>query len=194
MKPILLLDNYDSFTYNLLHYMEALGAPVVVYRNDEITLEDVAAFDHIVLSPGPGLPEEAGILKAVIARYGAEKPLLGICLGMQAIGEVFGAKLQNLNTVHHGVATTIEVVDPQDILYQNLPQSLSVGRYHSWIVDPATLPETLVVTAQTPEGHPMSMRHRSLPIYGVQYHPESILTPLGKTILHHWLTAFYFKQ
>ncbi|MFN7776202.1 anthranilate synthase component II, partial [Flavobacterium sp.] len=156
MKPILLLDNYDSFTYNLLHYMEALGAPVVVYRNDEITLEDVAAFDHIVLSPGPGLPEEAGILKAVIARYGAEKPLLGICLGMQAIGEVFGAKLQNLNTVHHGVATTIEVVDPQDILYQNLPQSLSVGRYHSWIVDPATLPETLVVTAQTPEGHPMS--------------------------------------
>lgn len=194
MKPILLLDNYDSFTYNLLHYIEALGAPVVVYRNDEITLEDVAAFDHIVLSPGPGLPDEAGILKAVITRYGAEKPILGICLGMQAIGEVFGAKLQNLNTVHHGVATTIEVLDLQDILYQNLPQSLSVGRYHSWIIDPATLPETLVVTAQTPEGHPMSIRHSSLPIYGVQYHPESILTPLGKTILQQWLTTFYFKQ
>lgn len=193
MKPILLLDNYDSFTYNLLHYIEALGTPVVVYRNDEITLEEVAAFDHIVLSPGPGLPHEAGILNAVIARYASEKAILGICLGMQAIGEVFGAKLQNLNTVHHGVATVIDVTDPADVLYQNLPQQLTVGRYHSWIIDPATLPETLVVTAQTPEGHPMSIRHTDLPVYGVQYHPESILTPMGKTILQHWLGRFYFK-
>jgi anthranilate synthase component 2 len=193
MKPILLLDNYDSFTYNLLHYIEALGAPVVVYRNDEITIEDVAAFDHIILSPGPGLPDEAGIIKEVIARYASEKPILGICLGMQAIGEVFGAKLQNLNTVHHGVATVIEVTDPSDVLYQNLPQQLTVGRYHSWIIDPATLPETLVVTAQTPEGQTMSLRHTSLPVCGVQYHPESILTPFGKTILQHWLAAYYFK-
>lgn len=193
MKPILLLDNYDSFTYNLLHYIEALGAPVVVYRNDEITIEDIAAFDHIILSPGPGLPDEAGIIKEVIARYASEKPILGICLGMQAIGEVFGAKLQNLNTVHHGVATVIEVTDPSDVLYQNLPQQLTVGRYHSWIIDPATLPETLVVTAQTPEGQPMSLRHTSLPVCGVQYHPESILTPFGKTILQHWLAAYYFK-
>jgi anthranilate synthase component II len=193
MKPILLLDNYDSFTYNLLHYIEALGAPVVVYRNDEITIEDVAAFDHIILSPGPGLPDEAGIIKEVIARYASEKPILGICLGMQAIGEVFGAKLQNLNTVHHGVATVIEVTDPSDVLYQNLPQKLTVGRYHSWIIDLATLPETLVVTAQTPEGQPMSLRHTSLPVCGVQYHPESILTPFGKTILQHWLAAYYFK-
>ncbi len=193
MKPILLLDNYDSFTYNLLHYIEALGAPVVVYRNDEITIEDIAAFDHIILSPGPGLPDEAGIIKEVIARYASEKPILGICLGMQAIGEVFGAKLQNLNTVHHGVATVIEVTDPSDVLYQNLPQQLTVGRYHSWIIDPATLPETLVVTTQTPEGQPMSLRHTSLPVCGVQYHPESILTPFGKTILQHWLAAYYFK-
>lgn len=193
MKPILLLDNYDSFTYNLRHYIEALGAPVVVYRNDEITLEEVVAFDHIVLSPGPGLPHEAGILNAVIARYAREKAILGICLGMQAIGEVFGAKLQNLNTVHHGVATVIDITDPTDVLYQNLPQQLTVGRYHSWIIDPATLPETLAVTAQTPEGHPMSIRHRDFPVYGVQYHPESILTPMGKTILHHWLARYYFK-
>jgi anthranilate synthase component 2 len=121
MKPILLLDNYDSFTYNLRHYIEALGAPVVVYRNDEISLEEVAAFDHIVLSPGPGLPHEAGILNAVIARYANEKAILGICLGMQAIGEVFGAKLQNLNTVHHGVTTVIDITDPTKIVRNNSP-------------------------------------------------------------------------
>ncbi|MEN9337412.1 MAG: hypothetical protein RLZZ500_2399 [Bacteroidota bacterium] len=194
MKPILVLDNYDSFTYNLVHYIEALGAPVVVYRNDEIELEEVADFDCIVLSPGPGLPKDAGILLPTIQTYAATKNILGICLGMQAIGEVFGGKLTNLNTVHHGVACPITITEPNDVLYKNLPQTIEVGRYHSWILDRENLPQEIITTAQTSTGEIMSIRHQEYPVYGVQYHPESILTPSGKTILENWLNEFYFKQ
>ncbi len=193
MKPILVLDNYDSFTYNLVHYLEALGAHVVVARNDEIELDEVDEFDCIVLSPGPGLPQEAGILLPLIQRYAPVKNILGICLGMQAIGQVFGGQLTNLPTVFHGVATPIWITDTNDILYQNLPKTFQVGRYHSWIVDHKTFPESLVQTAQTPSGEIMSLRHQVYPTYGVQFHPESILTPLGKSILENWLNTFYFK-
>ncbi|WP_264509408.1 anthranilate synthase component II [Flavobacterium sp. N1719] len=194
MKPILLLDNYDSFTFNLVHYLEALGAKVIVYRNDEIELDDVEDFDCIVLSPGPGLPSEAGILIPLLTKYAATKNILGICLGMQAIGEVFGGKLANLNSVYHGIATPITITEPSDILYQNLPSTIEVGRYHSWTISPENFPIDLVITAQTLQGEIMSIRHQNYNLYGVQYHPESILTPFGKTLLDNWLQHFYFKQ
>ena len=194
MKPILLLDNYDSFTYNLVHYLEALGAKVIVYRNDEIELDEVEDFECIVLSPGPGLPSEAGILIPLLTKYAATKNILGICLGMQAIGEVFGGKLANLNTVYHGIATPITITDSSDILYQNLPSTIEVGRYHSWTISPENFPDNLVITAQTSQGEIMSIRHQNYNVYGVQYHPESILTPFGKTLLDNWLQQFYFKQ
>ena len=193
MKPILLLDNYDSFTYNLVHYLEALGATVIVYRNDEIDLEAVDEFECIVLSPGPGLPKDAGLLLPLIKKYAATKKILGICLGMQAIGEVFGGHLSNLNKVYHGEATPISITDASDILYQNLPLQIEVGRYHSWIINTQNFPSSLQITAQTAAGEIMSLRHTKWALQGVQYHPESILTPLGKTILLNWLNEYYFK-
>ncbi|WP_297511279.1 aminodeoxychorismate/anthranilate synthase component II [Flavobacterium sp.] len=193
MKPILLLDNYDSFTYNLVHYLEALGASVMVYRNDEIDLDQVDAFECIVLSPGPGLPREAGILLPLIQSYAASKKILGICLGMQAIGEAFGGQLYNLNQVHHGEATEILITDTSAVLYQNLPQQIVVGRYHSWMVSRQNFPNCLQISAQTPEGEIMSLHHEKYAIHGVQYHPESILTPHGKTIIQNWLNHYYFK-
>lgn len=184
---ILVLDNYDSFVYNLVHYVKELGYKNVdVYRNDKITLEEVGKYDKIILSPGPGIPDEAGILKALIKQYGPIKPLLGVCLGHQAISEVYGAFLENRKNVLHGVATKMIVTQPEG-LYEGLPQEFEVGRYHSWQVDPLKLGDQLEVTAIDEAGDIMSIRHKVYPVTGVQYHPESILTEYGKDIMKNWL-------
>ena len=187
MKEVLVIDNYDSFTYNLVHYLEELGCRVQVRRNDQLQLEEVAPYNAIVLSPGPGIPEEAGLLKAIIKKYAPEKRIFGVCLGQQAIAEVFGGKLVNLDQVYHGVATTIEVLG-DDALYRGLPETLEVGRYHSWVVDPE-LPPCLEVTAVDDQGEVMSLRHREYDLRAVQFHPESVLTPEGKKMLSNWLNA-----
>ena len=187
MKKILLLDNYDSFTYNLSHYLESLGARVEVFRNDEIDIDDVKYFDKIVLSPGPGIPDEAGILKPLIKKYASTKSILGICLGQQAIAEVFGGSIIQLNQVVHGVATPIHLTVSDEILYYDLPQTLEVGRYHSWVVNPENFPDVLEVTTLDNNGNIMSLRHRIYDVRAVQFHPESIMTPFGKKILENWL-------
>ena len=188
MEKILVIDNYDSFTYNLVHYIESDDNYTVdVFRNDEITLEEVDRYDTIVLSPGPGLPKDAGILEDLIKKYAPTKKILGVCLGMQAIGEVFGGTLINLDKVYHGVATPIEVLDKEDVLYRNLPHQFNVGRYHSWVVDSKDFPEALKVTSKEEHGQIMSLKHRKYNVYGVQYHPESILTENGKEILLNFL-------
>ena len=187
MKEVLVIDNYDSFTYNLVHYLEELGCRVEVRRNDQLELGEVAPFENIVLSPGPGIPDEAGLLKAIIKRYAPEKRIFGVCLGQQAIAEVFGGKLINLDKVYHGVATTIEVL-ADDVLYRGLPATLEVGRYHSWVVGPE-LPSCLEATAVDSEGEVMSLRHREYDLRAVQFHPESVLTPEGKKMLSNWLNA-----
>lgn len=193
MTQILLIDNYDSFTYNLVHYLEELGAQVTVRRNDKLSLEEVAAFSHIVLSPGPGIPDEAGLLKEIIATYAATKKILGVCLGQQAIAEVFGGRLENLSEVYHGIATPIEIIDPQATLFKDLPTEVVVGRYHSWVVSEA-LPESLKVTARDHEGQIMAIEHKEYPVHAVQFHPESILTPSGKKMLANWLgVSWEFK-
>jgi len=185
---ILLLDNYDSFTYNIAHYLrEITGTEITVKRNDEIGLDEVDAFDAIVLSPGPGLPADAGIMNALIHRYASRKKILGICLGMQAIGEVFGGRLLNLPVVFHGVATTACIIDPNEILFNGLPQKIEVGRYHSWVIDTASLPSDLQITATDESGNIMALRHKNWDIRGVQFHPESVLTPLGKKMIINWL-------
>ena len=186
MKKVLVIDNYDSFTYNLVHYLEDLDCEVTVKRNDKLTLDDVAPFDKIVLSPGPGVPEEAGLLKAIIQKYAASKSILGVCLGQQAIGEVFGASLINLETVFHGVATKITICVDDESLFQGLEKSFHVGRYHSWVVD-SNLPDSLEATSFDENGQIMSLRHKTYDVRAVQYHPESILTPNGKQILKNWL-------
>jgi len=186
VKKVLVIDNYDSFTYNLVHYLEALDCEVTVYRNDEFELDEVAKFDKILLSPGPGIPDEAGLLKAVIQTYASTKSILGICLGQQAIGEVFGGKLINLDKVYHGVATKIKVLVDDEILFQGLPKEIQVGRYHSWVVSP-NLPESLIATSVDKNGQIMSLRHKTLDVRGVQFHPESVLTPEGKQILKNWV-------
>ena len=187
MTDILLIDNYDSFTYNLVHYLEELGAQVTVRRNNKISLEEVAAFSHIVLSPGPGIPDEAGLLKEIIAAYAPTKKILGVCLGQQAIAEVFGGSLENLSEVYHGIATPIQITDPQSKLFKELPTEVVVGRYHSWVVNPADFPEVLEITSIDENNQIMSLRHRILDVRGVQFHPESLLTPNGKQILENWL-------
>lgn len=188
MEKILVLDNYDSFTYNLVHYIESNPKySVDVYRNDEISLDAVDHYNTIVLSPGPGLPEEAGILKDLIARYYPTKKILGVCLGMQAIGEVFGGKLKNLNNVFHGVATPIKIDNPKDDLYKNLPETINVGRYHSWVISNDSFPEQLRITATDDNNQVMSIKHQSYKVYGVQFHPESILTEHGKDIINNFL-------
>lgn len=185
---LLLLDNYDSFTYNLVHYLEQLGAKVDVYRNDEIDVEDIKSYDRIILSPGPGKPDDAGILKEVIRTYASSKPILGICLGQQAIAEVFGATLMKLDEVTHGIATPIEVMVDDEVLFKDLPYRFEVGRYHSWAVNPLNFPDALEVTAIDTKKTIMALRHKVYPIKAVQFHPESILTPLGMKILQNWLT------
>lgn len=188
MEKILVIDNYDSFTYNLVHYLQDLDCDVTVRRNDKLSLEDVEAYDKILLSPGPGIPDEAGLLKAIIKRYGPTKSILGICLGQQAIAEVYGGRIKNLDTVYHGVATSITRINEDEILYQGLPRELEVGRYHSWVVS-KEIPETLVITALDGQGEIMSLRHKEFDVRAVQYHPESILTPHGKQLLKNWIKA-----
>ena len=186
MKKILVIDNYDSFTFNLVHYLEDLNCEVTVFRNDEFELSEVVPFDKILLSPGPGIPDEAGLLKDVIKTYAATKSILGICLGQQAIAEVFGGTLSNLEKVYHGVSTTIKILVEDEILFNTLGKEIEVGRYHSWIVN-SNLPEVLEVTSVDESGEVMSLRHTIFDVKGVQFHPESILTPNGKTILNNWL-------
>ena len=186
---VLVIDNYDSFTYNLVHYLEDLGCVVTVKRNDKLKLEEANAFDKIVLSPGPGIPDEAGLLKEIIKTYAPTKSILGVCLGQQAIGEVFGSSLVNLDTVHHGVATKINIVK-NDILFDGLPREIEVGRYHSWVVNPK-LPDVLEATSLDENGEVMSLRHKVYDVCAVQFHPESVLTPHGKRILGNWLGKKY---
>ncbi|WP_046758639.1 anthranilate synthase component II [Kordia jejudonensis] len=186
MKKILVIDNYDSFTYNLVHYLEDLDCDVTVKRNDQLTLEEVDDYEKIILSPGPGIPDEAGLLKAIIAEYAPTKSILGVCLGQQAIGEVFGGSLSNLSEVYHGVATKVEVSVEDESLFNGLPKSFDVGRYHSWIVA-SPLPESLEATSFDENGQIMSLRHKEFDVRGVQYHPESVLTPHGKQILENWV-------
>lgn len=185
---ILVIDNYDSFTYNLVHYLEDLNCDVTVVRNDKLTLQDVEPFHKIVLSPGPGIPDEAGLLKAIIKAYAPTKSILGVCLGQQAIGEVFGGELVNLNDVYHGVATNVTLSVKDDPLFKGLDKEFKVGRYHSWVVD-ANLPDCLEATSFDENGQVMSLRHKEYDVKGVQYHPESVLTPDGKKILENWLNS-----
>lgn len=183
---VVIIDNYDSFTYNLSHLIKELGAEVTVYRNDKFVMEQLEAFDKIILSPGPGIPSEAGLLLDVIRTYAGRKPILGVCLGHQAIGESFGGQLTNLSQVYHGVATPCHITQP-DYLFEGLPETIEVGRYHSWVVDNAGFPDCLEITSVSDEGFIMSLRHKEFDIRGIQYHPESVLTPEGKTLLKNWL-------
>jgi len=186
MKKILVIDNYDSFTYNLVHYLEDLDCDVTVKRNDQLTLAEVDEFDKIVLSPGPGIPDEAGLLKEIIAKYASTKSIFGVCLGQQAIAEVFGGSLINLDQVYHGIATKINITK-DDILFEGMPKEIEVGRYHSWVVNP-NLPEVLEATSFDVNGQVMSLRHKEYDVCAVQFHPESVLTPEGKKILENWLS------
>jgi anthranilate synthase component 2 len=184
---ILVFDNYDSFTYNLVHAVKKLGfLDVEVHRNDKIGLDEIKRFDKIILSPGPGVPSESGILLDVIRTYAPSKPILGVCLGEQAIAEAFGGTLINLPEVHHGVTSEIEVIE-EDILFNNLPSKLIVGRYHSWAAERETLPSCLKITAVDEAGMIMALAHREFDVRGVQFHPESVLTPHGEEMLKNWL-------
>jgi anthranilate synthase component 2 len=188
---IVVLDNYDSFTYNLVHLIEKItGISPAVFRNDEISVEALNSFDMLVLSPGPGLPNEAGILKEVIKTYATTKPIFGVCLGLQAITEVFGGQLENLESVYHGVATTMEVVKGNAIIYKNMPQTFEAARYHSWIASSNNFPNELEITAIDANGAIMSLQHKNYKISAVQYHPESILTPMGETIVKNFINAY----
>ncbi|HXJ99650.1 MAG TPA: aminodeoxychorismate/anthranilate synthase component II [Gelidibacter sp.] len=183
---VLVIDNYDSFTYNLVHYLEDLDCEVTVKRNDQLTLEEVDAFQKIVLSPGPGLPDEAGLLKTIIKTYAPTKSILGVCLGQQAIAEVYGGSLINLDAVYHGVSTKVTTCVNDESLFDGLDKTINVGRYHSWVVDP-NLPEELEATSIDENGQVMSLRHKVYDLKGVQFHPESVLTPQGKKILENWI-------
>lgn len=192
---ILVFDNYDSFTYNLVHLVEKITHQEVdVYRNDELPMEKAKAYDKIILSPGPGVPSEAGMLLPLIKEYAASKSILGVCLGHQAIGEAFGGQLTNLSTVFHGVATDIVVhnesaatPDPRPSLFDGLPSRLSVGRYHSWVIDEKNFPAELEVTARDANHYIMALQHKTYDIQGVQFHPESVLTPDGEKMIANWL-------
>ena len=203
MKTVI-IDNYDSFTYNLAHLVKELGTEVDVLRNDKFELEELEKYDKIILSPGPGIPEEAGLLLEVIRTYAGRKPILGVCLGEQAIGQAFGGKLTNLSEVFHGIQTNIVIRDEglvisssslnthhssliTDYIFSGLPTEIPVGRYHSWVVDTDGFPEELVVTAISPEGQIMALKHREYDVHGIQFHPESVLTPDGKQIVGNWL-------
>ena len=183
---IVIIDNYDSFTYNLSHLLKELGAEVAVVRNDKFELKDLEQYDKIVLSPGLGIPSEAGLLLDVIRTYAGRKPILGVCLGHQAIGEVFGARLENLKEVYHGVQTEGTQLG-NDYIFDGLPERVMMGRYHSWVVAKDSVPECLEVTAMSDDGEIMAMRHRQYDIHGIQFHPESVLTPEGKTIVGNFL-------
>ena len=183
---IVIIDNYDSFTYNLSHLVKELGAEVTVYRNDQFELEDLEPFSKIILSPGPGIPSEAGLLLDVIRTYAGKKPILGVCLGHQAIGEAFGGRLENLSDVFHGVATPCHIVN-EDPIFSGISKDFTVGRYHSWVVSKDGFPECLEITAESDEGQIMALRHKTMNIRGIQFHPESVLPPDGKKMLQNWM-------
>lgn len=187
MRKLLVLDNYDSFTYNLVQLLTEIGAAVTVVRNDKITVEEAAAFEMIVLSPGPGVPSEAGVMPRLVERLGPTHPILGVCLGHQCIGEVFGAKLENLRTPVHGKSSSIRVLDPSSTLFSGLPAEIEVGRYHSWIVSRDGFPDSLRITAEDEHGNIMALRHADYRVQGVQFHPESIMTDSGPQMLRSWL-------
>lgn len=185
MKTVI-IDNYDSFTYNLAHLVKELGTEVDVLRNDKFELEELEKYDKIILSPGPGIPEEAGLLLEVIRTYAGRKPILGVCLGEQAIGQAFGGKLTNLSEVFHGIQTNVKIKN-KDYIFSGLPTEIPVGRYHSWVVNTEEFPEELVITAISSEGQIMALKHREYDVHGIQFHPESVLTPDGKQIVGNWL-------
>ncbi len=188
MEKILVIDNYDSFTYNLVHYIESNpNFKVDVFRNDEIALKDVDNYNTLILSPGPGLPKDSGILYEIIREYASSKKMLGVCLGMQAIGEVFGGTLINLDEVSHGISSPIKVVVSDDKLFKGLPTTFKTARYHSWIVDKTNFPKELLITSEDENGKIMSFKHKVYNIYGVQFHPESILTEYGKELINNFL-------
>ncbi len=193
IMKILIFDNYDSFTYNLVHVVEKIiHGKVDVYRNDKIALEKINGYDKIILSPGPGLPNQSGLLLPLIKEYASSKSILGVCLGHQAIGEVFGGSLINLSTVYHGVATKIKIEQKRsqskNDVFNDLPNEIEVGRYHSWIVSRENFPEELEITAEDDKGYIMALRHKKYDVQGVQFHPESVLTPLGEQVMRNWLT------
>ena len=183
---IVIIDNYDSFTYNLSHLVKELGAEVDVVRNDQFELADLEPYSKIILSPGPGIPSEAGLLLDVIRTYAGKKPILGVCLGHQAIGEVFGGKLENLSDVFHGVATPCHII-ADDPIFSGIERDITIGRYHSWVVSNENFPDCLEVTAVSDEGQVMALRHKTMNVRGIQFHPESVLTPDGKKMLQNWL-------
>jgi anthranilate synthase component 2 len=188
MKNVIIIDNYDSFTYNLVHLVnEIIDNEVTVWRNDQFEIEALEAFDYIILSPGPGLPEEAGLLKDVIRKYGSSKKIFGVCLGLQAIGEVFGGKLKNLTKVFHGMKTQMIQTENPDPIFEGIEKTFEAGRYHSWVIDKNTCPDDLLVTAVDDTGEIMAARHKMHHVYGVQFHPESIMTPDGRTMLANFL-------
>jgi anthranilate synthase component 2 len=191
MAKILVFDNYDSFTYNLVQYVKSIGNHQVdVFLNDEISLDEVAPYDGIILSPGPGLPSESGLLEPLIEQYKSSKRIFGVCLGQQAIAEVFGGSLRNLSAVYHGVATPVTFSHPKHYLFEGMPDTIEAGRYHSWIVENKTFPACLNIEALDNNGQIMALSHREFDICGVQFHPESILTPLGINIISNWLKMF----
>ena len=183
---IVIIDNYDSFTYNLSHLVKELGAEVTVFRNDQFELPQLEEFSKIILSPGPGIPSEAGLLLDVIRTYAGKKPILGVCLGHQAIGEVFGGKLENLSDVFHGVATEGTQLG-NDALFSGLPNRITMGRYHSWVVSKEGFPDCLEITAESDEGQIMALKHKTMNVRGIQFHPESVLTPDGRKMIQNWL-------
>ncbi|HBF87987.1 MAG TPA: aminodeoxychorismate/anthranilate synthase component II [Bacteroidales bacterium] len=188
MKKILILDNYDSFTYNLVHVITKITHQKVdVFRNNKISLDEIEKYDKIVLSPGPGIPNEAGIMKDLIKTYGTKKSILGVCLGLQAIAEVFGGTLQNLDEVFHGVSTSMKVIKKEEPIFKNIPTLFDGGRYHSWIVSSVAVPACLQVTCIDLNNQIMALSHKNFDIKGVQFHPESVLTPWGEKIIENWL-------
>jgi len=190
MEKILILDNYDSFTYNLVQYVkELINAQVDVFRNDEITLKDIENYDRIIFSPGPGLPQNAGIMIEAIKQYASHKKMLGVCLGHQAIGLAFGSKLINLKKVYHGVKTPVNITDSSDLIFNNIAPVTKVGRYHSWVIEPDSLSPDLKVSAITDDGQIMAVKHKNYNIWGLQFHPESIMTNEGKQMIKNFLEA-----
>ncbi|MCZ2101968.1 MAG: aminodeoxychorismate/anthranilate synthase component II [Chitinophagales bacterium] len=187
-KRIVIIDNFDSFTYNLVHLIHEAGCEdVVVLKNNAFDIQDLQPYEYIVLSPGPGLPDEAGLLKDVIRTYGSTKKILGVCLGLQAIGEVYGGYLINLEMVFHGIRSQIQIIDPNDPILKGIASPFEAGRYHSWVIDPEGFPTSMIVTARDYDGQIMAARHRDFQVYGVQFHPESYMTPDGITMMKNFL-------
>jgi anthranilate synthase component 2 len=189
MKKILVIDNYDSFVYNLVHNLETLNCDVTVRRNNQFDMDEISSYDKLLLSPGPGIPNEAGQLMEIIKVYASSIPILGVCLGQQAIGEVFGANLENLKQVYHGIASKATIIVDDEPLFKELSKNIEIGRYHSWVVSRNNFPETLEITSVDENGFIMSLRHKNFDVRGIQFHPESILTPMGEKIIKNWIES-----